>query len=88
MGQQSIVMNIMSLCVCQSAITSSNYTSDLHLFFVHVSYVHGSVLLWWRSDTLRISGFLDDVIFAHTHKLRLLDVAARLRLTLSLERGA
>jgi len=35
------------------------------------------VLLWRRSDTLRISGFADDVIFAH--KLRLLDVAARLR---------
>jgi len=28
-------------------------------------------------DTLRISGFMDDVIFAH--KLRLLDVTARLR---------
>ena len=30
-----------------------------------------------RSDMLRISGVTDDVIFAH--KLRLLDVAARLR---------
>jgi len=36
-------------------------------FFVHVNYGRGSVLLWRRSDTLRtsISGFMDDVIFAH-----------------------
>jgi len=39
-------------------------------FIVHVTYGRGSVLLWWRSDMLRISGFMDDVIFAH--KLRLL----------------
>ena len=44
--------------------------------FVHVTYGRGSVLLWRRSDTLRISGFVDDVIFAHMP--RLLDVAARL----------
>ena len=42
-----------------------------------VSYGRGSVLLWWRSDRLRISGFMDDAIFAHM--LRLLDVAGRLR---------
>jgi len=46
-------------------------------FFVHVTYGRGSVLLWRRSDKVRISGFIDDVIFAH--KLRLLEVAARLR---------
>jgi len=46
-------------------------------FIMHVTYGRGSVLLWWRSDMLRISGFMDEVIFAH--KLRLLDVAARLR---------
>jgi len=44
---------------------------------VHVTSGRGSVLLWRRSDMLRISGFVNDVIFAH--KLRLLDVAARLR---------
>ena len=37
----------------------------------------GSVLLLRRSDTLCISGFMDDVIFAH--KPRLLDVAAQLK---------
>jgi len=42
-----------------------NYTSDLHLFFVHVTYGRGSVLLWRRSDKLRISGFVDDVVFAY-----------------------
>jgi len=39
------------------------------------------VLLWRRIDTLCVSCFMDDVIFAH--KLRLLEVAARLR-----QRGA
>ena len=43
---------------------------------MHVTYGRGSVLLWWHIDKLPISGFVDDVIFAH--KLRLLDVAARL----------
>ena len=54
-----------------------NYASNLRWIFVHVTYGRGSVLLWRRNDTLRISGFVDDVIFAH--KLRLLDVATRLR---------
>ena len=35
-----------------------------------------SVLLWWRSDTLCTSGFMDDVIFAH--KPGFLDVATQL----------
>ena len=34
-------------------------------FFVRVTFGRGSVLLRRRSDTLRISGFVDDVIFAH-----------------------
>ena len=46
-------------------------------FFVHVTYGRGSALLWRRSDTLCISGFMDDVIFAH--KPMLLDVAAQLK---------
>jgi len=65
------------LCVCQSRSYLWNYTSDLHHFFVHATYGRGSVLLWRRNDMLCISGFVDDFIFAH--KLRLLDVAARLR---------
>jgi len=44
---------------------------------VHVTYGCGSVLLWRRSDTLHISGFVDVIIFAH--KLRLLEVSARLQ---------
>jgi len=44
--------------------------------FNKVTYDRGSVLLWRCSDrhTSRISGFMDDVIFAH--KPRLLEVAA------------
>ena len=34
-------------------------------FFVRVTFGRDSVLLRRRSDTLRISGFADDVIFAH-----------------------
>jgi len=53
------------VCVCLSAIIFP----ELHVrsspnFCVRVTYGHGSVLLWWRSDTLRNSSFVDDVIFA------------------------
>jgi len=73
----------MSVSVCLYVCPRSycqNYTSDDPIFtkvFVHVIHGRGSALLWRRSDTLCISGFMDDIIFAH--KLRLLDVAARLR---------
>ena len=52
-----------------------NCASDLHQFSVHVTYGRGSVLVWRRNDTLRTSGFMVDVIFAH--KPRLLVVAAQ-----------
>ena len=44
--------------------------------FVLLTRGRGSVLFWRRSDTLRTSGFMDDVIFAR--QPRLLDVAAQL----------
>jgi len=28
---------------------------------MHVFYVRGSVLFWWRNDMLPISGFVDDI---------------------------
>ena len=40
-------------------------TSDFHQIFVHVTHGCGSVLIWQRGDMLRISGFVNDVIFAH-----------------------
>jgi len=40
-------------------------------------YVRCSIFLWRRSDTLCISGFMDDAMFAH--KPRLLDVATQLK---------
>jgi len=61
----------MSVCmyVCLSAITSPELNVRSSPIFVHVFlYGGGSVLLWRRprrSDMLRISGFVDDVIFAH-----------------------
>ena len=51
--------------------------SDLYQIFVLTIYGRGLVLLRRRSDTIRISGFVNDVTYAHN--LRLLDVAARLR---------
>jgi len=65
-------------CVCMFLCPRSylrNYTSDLNQIFLPVTYRRGSVLLWWRSDTLCASGFMDDVIFAH--KPRLLYVRRR-----------
>jgi len=38
----------LSVCVCLSYFR--NYTSDLHQFFLHVTYGRGSVLLWRRCD--------------------------------------
>ena len=67
------------LCAC-SSVRDHIFGTTRTIFtklFVHITYASGSVLLWRRSDMSRISGFVDDVICAH--KLRLLDVAARLR---------
>ena len=80
--QRSIVKSVsvsLSVCVCVFVCPQSylrNYTPDLHQIFVHVTYGRGSVLLWQRNNTLRTSGFMNDVIFAH--KPRSLDVAAQL----------
>ena len=67
------------VCLCVFVCPRSslrNYTSDLYQFLCMLPG-RVSVLLWRRSDMLRISAFMDDVMFAH--KLRLLDVTARLR---------
>jgi len=54
------------LCVCQSTIISSKLhfrSSPIFLCMLPIRPWLGS--LWRRSDMLRISGFMDDVIFAH-----------------------
>ena len=51
------------LSVCPRAYLR-NYMLDLHLIFLHVTCVRGSVLLWRCCDTLCTSGFMDDVMFA------------------------
>ena len=70
-GSICIVCVCVSACVCLSAISYLRDYSPIFTIFVHVTNGRGSVLLWQRNDTLCISGFMDDVIFAH--KLRLLD---------------
>jgi len=68
-------------CVCLRLCLFAIISLELHVryslnFFVHTSYGRVSVLFWRLNYALRISGFVDGVVFAH--KLRLLDVAARL----------
>ena len=83
-GERSIAISA-SVCVCVCVcvcLSSSDHifgtTRPIFIEFVmRVTYCRGSVLLWRRSDMSCISGFMDDVIFAH--KPRLLDVAAQLK---------
>jgi len=51
--------NLLTLRVAPSLCSSKTSC------FVHVACGRGSVLLWWRCDTLCTSGFLDDVMFSH-----------------------
>jgi len=76
-GERSIVMSVsVCLCVCLSAIISSELNVRSSPISVRVTCGHGSVLLGRCGDTLcTTSGFIEDVMFAH--KPRLLDVAAQ-----------
>ena len=72
------------LCVCFCVrlrvcdhIFGTTVTCPIFTNFLCICYGRGSVVLWQRSDTSCISGFMDDVIFAH--KPRLLDIAAQLK---------
>ena len=72
----------LSVYACLSAIISL----ELHVrsspnFCASYLWPWRGILLWRRSDMLCISGFMDDVIFAH--KPRLLDVAAQLAINCS-----
>jgi len=68
-----------SVClrVCLSAIISGTTRPIFTKFLCMLPMAVARSFSVRRSDTLRISGFMDDVMSAH--KLRLLDVAARLR---------
>jgi len=71
-GERSIVMSV-SICVCVFCPRAylRNYTSELHQFFVHVTYGGGPVFLWWRIDTLCTPSLW-------FYKPKLLDVATQL----------
>jgi len=72
----------LSLCVyvCLTVIIFSElHVRSLPIFFIHVSYSRGSIILWRCTDMLCISDSMDDVIFAQKQKLTLLEIAARLR---------
>jgi len=65
---RSIVMSMfvcLSVCVFVCDHISGTTRLIFTNFFVHVTCGHGMVLLWWRSDMLFISRFVDDIIFAH-----------------------
>ena len=80
-----VTLIVMSVSVCLSVCVSvclsvrdhiSGTTRPIFKIFMYVTYCCDSVLLWRRSGTLCISGFVDDII---AHKPRLLDVAAQLK---------
>ena len=62
-----------SVCVCVCACVYLSVRD--HIFenarpivtkiYVLLTHGRGSVLFWWRNDTLCTSGFMDDVTFAH-----------------------
>ena len=67
-GERSIVMTVsvcLSVCLSVREHVSRTTRPILTELFVHVSYVRGSVLVRRRCDTFCISGFVDDVVFAH-----------------------
>jgi len=47
-------------------ISGTIHVRSLPIFLCVLPVAVASVLLWRRSDALRTSGFVDDVIFAHT----------------------
>ena len=54
------------VCVCLSVHDHISWTTrPIFANFLHVTYSRRSVLLQQRSDTLRISSFVNDVIYAH-----------------------
>jgi len=57
---------VMSVSVCLYVRSHNSKTKRLIFakFSIHVAYGHGSVLLWWRCDMLRTSGFVDDIAFS------------------------
>ena len=52
------------VCLCVRERISGTVRPIFIKFFVHVVYGRGSVLRWRRCDMLRISGFMNDVMFA------------------------
>ena len=70
-GARSIVTSVsvclcVHTCVCLCAIDHISGTTCpiFSRFFVNVTYGRGSVVIRRRSEMLRISGFVDDVVFA------------------------
>jgi len=56
---------VMSVCLSVSERICGTTRSIYTKYFMHVTYVRGSVVLWRRRDMSCISGFMDDVITAH-----------------------
>jgi len=54
------------VCVCVREHISGTTRPIFTKFLIHITYGRGSVLLCRLCDTLCTSGFMDDVMFAHT----------------------
>jgi len=68
------VLGLMSMSVRLSAIISSELQVRLSPNFLCMLPIARA---WWLSDTLHITTFIDDIIFAHKRKLP--DITTRLR---------
>ena len=60
----SAVLRSVCVSVCLQAYLWNRWT-DLHKILCADHCGRGSVLPWWRCDTLCTSGFMDDVTFGH-----------------------
>ena len=54
---------LVSVCLCVREHISGTAGPIFAEFCVHILCGCGSVLLWWRCDTLCTSGFMDNVTF-------------------------
>jgi len=61
---RSIVFGLSVCLPLREQISNTGY-QKLSKSTTHIIYSRGSVVLWWRCDTLCTSAFVNHVIFAH-----------------------
>jgi len=76
-GQRVCMLVCLFVCLsaCRSARISQKTRPNFTKFSVHVTCGFGSVLLWRKRNTLRTTGFVDDVMFSHNGAYQWLGVS-------------